>query len=366
VAWIQSIDRKGGRSYKVMWRDPSRRVRSKTFRRGREARSFARTIEVRKEEGAYVDPSAGRVTFGVFFEHFLQTSTHLKPSSLNLYRKLGDLHLVPAFGRQALASIAVSDVKGFLAALGQRTGTPTVRAAHRLLRRVLNVAVEEGRLARNPAARVNLPRESRHDHRFLTPDEIAAIAEEIPERYRALVYLLAYGGLRIGEAAALRVGDLDLLRRRVHVRATSVEVNGMLMEGETKGGRPRVVTLPEFVVDELARHIEAFGTPDPASRVFTHELGSTIRQSRFRAKVFVPACRRAGVEPVPRVHDLRHTAVALAISAGAHPKQIQEMAGHASIATTFDVYGHLFESLQDLTADRLDQVARNALESGRG
>ena len=96
---------------------------------------------------------------------------------------------------------------------------------------------------------------------------------------------------------------------------------------------------------------------DRDALLFTHELGSPIRQSRFRTKVFAPAVKGAGLEAL-RVHDLRHTAVGLAIAAGYHPKAIQELAGHASITMTFDVYGHLFETLQDAGVERLDAIAR--------
>jgi integrase len=86
-----------------------------------------------------------------------------------------------------------------------------------------------------------------------------------------------------------------------------------------------------------------------------------MRHTHLRQKVFHPACRRAGIDPLPRLHDLRHTAVALAIQAGAHPKAVQEMVGHASITMTLDTYGHLFDSLQEETASRLDAIYRGAI-----
>jgi integrase len=365
VAWVRVLRRSdGAKSWKVFWRDPGRRVRTKTFRRERDAKAWARSVEVSKDRGSYIDPKAGQVRFSDFFEHYLETATHLKASSRNLYRKQADRYLLPTFGSRALASIAPGDVRGFLGKMAERTGSSTVASTYRLLRRVLNVAVEEERIPRNPASRVTVAKGSSREPRFLTPEEISALASEVPEQYRALVLLLGYGGLRIGEAVALRVKDVDTMRRRVQIRIAVAEVEGRLVEGSPKGGRPRTVRVPVFLADELAEHI-APRASEPEARAFPGERGGPLYPSYFRRKVFQPATRRLGFEPPPRVHDLRHTAVALAIGAGYHAKAIQEMLGHASITTTLDLYGHLFDTLQEEAADRLDAIYRAAGEGGQ-
>jgi integrase len=129
-------------------------------------------------------------------------------------------------------------------------GAGTINAAHRVLRIVLNVAVRERVIGRNPAVGVKAPKPKRDEMRFLKPEEIQAIAEAVPKRYRALVLLLGYGGLRIGETTALRVQNLDLLRGRVQVVEAFTEVSAGLILGETKGGG-RAVTLPRVVRDAL-------------------------------------------------------------------------------------------------------------------
>ena len=184
-------------------------------------------------------------------------------------------------------------------------------------------------------------------------------------RYRALIFLLAYGGLRIGEAAALRVKNVDFLRSRAHVVESSKEVDGEVIVGETKTGRKRTVVLPEFLREQLAEHLAAFGAPaEPDSLVFAGPQGGPIRLHGFRSRVFVPAAKRLGLDRV-RVHDLRHTAVAFAIEAGWHPRKIQEMLGHSSIQVTMDRYGHLFDTLHEGDADRLDELFRASSSSAR-
>jgi integrase len=360
MGWITKVKGKRvGARYKVGWRDAARRPHYKTFSRQRDALTFLREIEHSKQAGTYLDPNLGKMTFQEFFDHFLATSADLRPSTVARYRTHGRLYLLPALGPMPLNAIETGFLKTFATELRDRVGQATMEATYRLLRRVLNVAVEEGRIGRNPAIGVRAPRARRREPRFLTAQEVSAIANEVPARYRALIYLLAYGGLRIGEAAALQVTNVDLLRGRVLISEAAAEVEGRRIVGETKTGRIRTVVLPSFLREVIAEHINALHPqPHRGDLVFTAEEGGPVRQANFRNRVFYPACRRAGIEPIPHVHDLRHTAVALAIQAGAHPQAIKEMAGHSNIATTFDVYGHLFETLHEQTADRLDEIFR--------
>lgn len=359
MAWVTKYRRRdGGTSYRVGWRDPSGKIHLKTFRRRAQADAHARRVEGDKQRGDYLDPKVGQITLRDYFDLFMDRATHLKPSSRELYRGTAKRHILPTLGGRPLATITPSDVRGLLAALSERAGASTVRTTYRVLRRVLSAAVDDGRIGRNPASRVKeLPVETRREARYLTPTEVRGLIDELPPRYRAMVLLMAYGGLRIGEAAALRVGDVDFLRGRVYVRGNSVEVGGRLVEGSPKGGGIRTVVIPRFIVEALSRHVAEFGEQDSEARLFTTELGNPIRQSRFRRTIFAPAAERAGLNPL-RVHDLRHTAVAMAIAAGYHPKAVQELAGHASITMTLDRYGHLFDTLQDAGVERLNQMAQ--------
>jgi hypothetical protein len=95
--------------------------------------------------------------------------------------------------------------------------------------------------------------------------------------------------------------------------------------------------------------------------VFTSDGGATLRTSNFRAKVWLPAVRAAGAAPL-RPHDLRHTAVALWIAAGANPKEVSVRAGHTSVSFTLDRYGHLFEGHDLELRDRLDAMLAEGLK----
>ena len=228
-----------------------------------------------------------------------------------------------------------------------------MQLVHQAASRVLRQAVEDGLIPANPAARVRTPKTERRAIRILSVEEVEALADAFDPRYRGLVLLGAYAGLRFGEASALRTPHLRLLERRIEIAEGSSEVRGKVYVGplKTKESR-RVVTIPAFLADELGQHLAA--SPGLADLVFPAPEGGPLRRTNFRRRLWAPAVERAGSLPAPTFHHLRHTAAALAIAEGAHPKAIQARMGHASITTTLNLYGHLFPSLDVELADRLD------------
>jgi Phage integrase family/Transposase len=162
--------------------------------------------------------------------------------------------------------------------------------------------------------------------RFATVAQVAALAEAIGPRYRALVLVAAYGGLRWGELVGLRVRRVDLL----HGRVTVAEVNGRLIPGppETEAGR-RTVTLPAVAAVALAEHLAEFAEPGPDGLVFPAPQGGYLRRSNFRRRWWLQATRAAGLEGL-RFHDLRHSAATLALAAGANTRELMERMGHTS------------------------------------
>ena len=198
--------------------------------------------------------------------------------------------------------------------------------------------------------------------RFLEPEDVARLADAIDPRYRAFVLLGAYGGLRIGEMFGLRRNRLDLVAGRVDVVEIAVEVRGQFFFGppKTRAGR-RSVPLPRFVLDELRSHVAAAPADD---LVFTAPEGGPLRASLFRRRIWQPAVDRAGLAPL-RLHDLRHTAVALWLAAGASPRAIATRAGHTSTSVVLDRYGHLLPETEHRVNEVLDALGRSAVERAR-
>src|SRR3954453_9830185 len=166
--------------------------------------------------------------------------------------------------------------------------------------------------------------------------------------------------------AALRVGRVDFLRRRVLVSESVTPVKGVMTFGPTKGHERREVPLPRFLVDDLAQHAAGKAHDD---LVFTGERGAVMRSQTFQRAALTEAAERIG-SPGCHPHELRHTAASLAIASGADIKVVQQMLGHKSATMTLDLYGHLFPDRLDTVADAMDAartVALNvAAEAGTG
>lgn len=368
MAWIVPRLRKdGGKSYRVCWWDVGGTQRSKTFRRRDHADRYKREVEHQKDTGTYLDPNLGKVPLAKFYEHFMKTSPPDAASTRSLYNMHFRLYLNPGLGRAPINSLTMPQIKTFLAELSESgRGDPTVSAVHRLLRRLLSVAVEEGRIHSNPALGIKRPAQTRTEMHFLEPAQVASLADAVPARYRALIFFLAYTGTRIGEAAAIRVKHVDLLKRTLLIEEASKEVDGKVFTGPTKTRQKRSVALPASVAEMLTLHIAEFSDPtEPKALVFSSPRGEQLRQKAFRARVMKPALERAGLPSAIRTHDLRHTAVAIAIQAGLHAKQIQDMLGHSSIQITFDTYGHVFDLLHVEASARLDEILKASQRSAR-
>lgn len=271
-------------------------------------------------------------------------------------------HIRPAFGALPLSKIHHTLIQAWVADLAARKAPATVHKAHQILSKSLQGAVDAGLLANNPCSATKLPRIEPSEVRVLTPDEVTILAEAMDERYRALALLGPYGGLRAGEMLGLRRGRVDLLRRRVDVAETLVEVKGQLIfnSPKTRAGR-RSVPIPAFVASAINDHLVGSGSTGPDDLVFTAPEGGPVRLSLWRRRYWEPSLKVAGIDHL-RVHDLRHTAVAFWIAAGASPKEIAVRAGHTSVVTVLDRYGHLLPSTEDHVTDALDEMAVGAAQ----
>jgi integrase len=359
MAHIERRVRSGKVSYRARYRDPAGRERSKSFSRKVDAERWVAEIEHAKTRGAWADPALGKVRFSDWLAAWWATTTNLRPSTRARDETLLRLYAVPRFGDIPVAAISQLEVRAWVAELSARGFAPaTVTKAYQLLGKVMAAAVDAGYLAQTPCRNVPLPRVEREEMRFLTPTEIVTLAEAIRPAYRALVFVGAYGGLRIGELAGLRRSRVDLLRGTVRVAEILTEVAGRLHFGPPKTwASRRTVSLPRVVTRELQAHLASGGEPN--DHVFTAPQGGTLRIVAFRNRIWRPATDAAGLAGL-RIHDLRHTAVALWIAAGASPKEVAVRAGHTSVSFTLDRYGHLYPEADTRLRDRLDRLHATA------
>jgi integrase len=363
LATVEKRVRNGKTTYRVRYRDPVGRQRSKVFDRSVDAKRWLHENETAKGNNAWVDPAAGKVRLGEWAERWYATTAALRPTTRRDCRKLLDLEVLPTFAAAPIASIDALAVREWLAALAAGgLGPKRAGKARAVLSQLLDAAVEGGKLSRNVAAGVKPPKVQRAEMCFLDAGQVEALADAIDPRYATLIRFGAYSGLRPSELTALKVGRLDMLRGTVRVVEAATEVDGRLHWGGVKTHEGRTVRLPRSITDELAAHL-ASQSHGPDDLAFPAPLGGPMRWSKWTGRYFKPAALAAGLPERLRLYDLRHTCASLLIREGATVKAVQAQLGHATASITLDTYGHLFPEELDQLASRLEAARAEALEA---
>ena len=353
MATIEKYETSSGTTrYGVRYRTPDHRTtRKRGFATKRDAQRFANTVEVHKLTGEYVAPALGRITVAELASDWLARKK--QAAALSHYRTLESawrVHVRPRWGTVAVADVDLIGVETWITAMMTAgAGATTVLRAYGVLSGVLADAVKAKRLAANPATGVeNLPRKVGKRHIYLTADDVYRLADKAGE-HRTLVLLLAFCGLRWGEAVALRVRDVEFLRRRLSVHENAVQVGAHHHVGPTKGREARSVPVPTFVLDELSSQCVGKAGGD---LVFPSDRGGYLPRPKSSNGWFLRAVEASGVQRVTP-HDLRHSCASLAVSAGVNVLALARMLGHKDPSVTLRVYADLFDTDLDAVAASL-------------
>lgn len=354
-------------TWRLRYRAANGKEHSKTFDRKVDAERYGALVEADKARGQWLDPELAKRRYGDWILEWIgPSSVNLKPKTVYGYEMIMRLRILPTFTDVPLGSIASLDVQAWVAEIVEDGySSSTVRNTFNLFSKSMKAAVDAGFIGRNPCLGTALPKlGSAHEvWRILTPQEIESLAANVPERHRdrtrALILVLAYGGLRWGEAVALRRKHCDLPLGRLRIEESATLVGSKLVLGTPKSGRARAVSLPKFVQSALEEHLESHVDSSPDALVFSSLGGSMMLGANFGRDVWKKALEAAELGHV-RPHDLRHTCASLMIQVGAHPKAIQLHLGHASIEVTMNLYGHLFPNHMEAQAAKMDDAYADA------
>lgn len=312
--------------------------------------------------GSYIDPKSGTATLSAFAPEALAAITiDVRPTTKARIYSVYKVHIAPEFGHVPLTAITGAGVSAWVLRMNAVQSAASVRKAAHVLSRLLGRAVADGLIKANPAQSIRLPSEVRHEQKFLTQAEALNLSIRIAPRFKAMVLVAVFGGLRFGEICALRREHVNPLKNTVTVKHTLVEVGSGISFGPPKTRTSlRTVTLPRSIMAALVEHMDAYTELGASALLFTGEKGQPIRRTWFYRHYWQPAAVLAGHEGL-RFHDLRHTFVALWVSLGRNPKEVSKAAGHSSVAFTLDRYGHLYDTDHDGLADELDLMLRGSV-----
>lgn len=341
------------RRYRVRYRDGgvetsqtfSRHADAVTFRdilgdgKGTRVADAHEWLEARRKGEAADDMSFGR-----WFDHYVDQLTGITPRTRNDYRSIHRRYLAH-LDRLPLAGITRTHVTSLVNDMDEAGRSPkTIKQAVYLLSTCLQLAIDERRMTSNPCKRVRLPQQSlaTQEPRYLTPEEAAMLIAATPPHYQPLVMFLFGTGMRWSEATAIEARHVDLDAGTVRVEQAWKRVPGQgLILGPPKSKKSRRTVnagVPALVaVKPLLRKSRDL--------VFVTPSGGMISHANFYNNVWRPACARAGLDPAPRLHDTRHSHASWLLSDGQDISAVQDQLGHESIETTRKVYAHLMPAV---------------------
>lgn len=352
--------------WRAGYRGPDGREHSRSFERKVDAERWLRSELQKMDRGIWVDPEAGNITVDEWSVIWMSGRVGLTEKTRAGYQRILNSRILPTFGAVPVKKITRSAIASWVSDMSDEgLSSSRVRNCFNVLGACLDAAVNEGLIGRNPARGVELPTQSAQtDHRYLTAQQVDDLASAVPTKAdRSLIFVLAYGGLRWGEAVALRRRRVDVLRRQLSIAEAATQVSGRLVFGEPKTHRRRIVHLPRFVAEELAQHLRSRPS-DPVALMWAAPKGGPLRYNQYRSRVWDPGVTGAGLEGLTP-HALRHTCASLMRAEGADVKAIQTQLGHHSPMITLSIYTHLFEDAFDSVMDRLDAAHRDLVPHER-
>jgi integrase len=333
--------------------------RSQTFRRKQDAEMFAAILGdgkparvrealdwLERRTGAEADTVAAD-TFATHFERYVNELTGVTSRTRDDYRAMHRRYLTH-LDAVPISQVGRPHITALVNGMEDRGLSPkTIKNAVNMLSSCLGLAVDDGLLARNPTKRVRLPKQNKVGSTrrlvFLTHEEFGQLYNEMPAHYKPLVLFLAGSGLRWSEATALQWRHVDLVNGTVRVEQAWKRVAGGWEVGPPKTEMGIRTVNP----DTRALVALAFQSPGmkPGDYVFTTPQGNVVRHSNFYNRIWAPAVTASGLDPRPKIKDLRSTHASWLISDGVRLEAVQAQLGHESYETTRKVYAHLLPAV---------------------
>ena len=330
-----------------------------TFATKSEATRYLSETETDLLRGESLDVTSGKQSFGSYGAEWLNSRTDLRPKTIELYRYLFRQYLDPVLGTKEVGKLDVRAIRHWYGILHEGTQSAVTSAkAYRLLRQILQAAVDDRLLRSNPCNLKGAAVERSAERPIPTLEQVLALAESIEPDYRLMVLMAGLVGLRRGECFALRVGDLE--RGRDHW-TVAIDASIVFVRNEAHHQAPKTtagvrrLALPSAVSAAVERHLADFDRSEPDDFLFVDQRTGTTPTITVWRRVWANARRNSGIDCT--FHDLRHHAGTLTATAGASIRESMARLGHSSPRAALR-YQHIAETRDAEVASAIDRVIR--------
>jgi integrase len=387
--------------YRVRWVDEMGKTQTKFFDRKIDADRHDANVRADLSRGQYIDPGAGKLTFGAYAERWRQRQVHRDSTRVQVEGHLRR-YILPHLGTRQLASVRPSDVQAWVQRLTTELEPATIEVVYARLSAIFKAAVRDRHIAASPCVDIKRPKVTPSRVEPLPVELVHALIDAVPPRYRALLMVGAGCGLRQGEAFGLEVEHVEFLRRggptlKVDQQLTLISGAPPFLAPPKTASSYRTLPIGQVLTEALASHLARFPAREveivdrtgrkPISRaarlIFTSAEGDSIRRTTFGkawrravrvgcatyvAAATTPGARTDAEAAVRRFeqasfHDLRHFYASLLIAEGAPVTEVQARLGHASATETLNCYSHLWPDSDARTRTAVDRVLGGPQES---
>ncbi|MEQ4568003.1 tyrosine-type recombinase/integrase [Paenarthrobacter sp. CAP02] len=352
---MASIQKRPDGRWRARYRDETGKEHARHFARKIDAQRWQDEVTASVVTGMYVDPKSAKKTVGEWADSWLAGYAQNRPSTVRQAR-VHIKHIKEAFGNRVLASVRPSEVKAWTVSLKDAgLADSTVYAIHSRLGQLYSDAVHDGLVAKSPVSRRTSPGGGKQRPYVATTDQVWALHEAMPEGLQPAVLLAAFAGLRVAEAVALRVHDVDFMRG---VITPAIQYPAEPLKTETS---KTSIPISRDLAVELNRMPVRFGSETLVVSEWGRPIAPYTLETHFRSV-------RTTVKGLPegfRFHDLRHYYASLLIASGLDVKVVQRCLRHASAKTTLDTYGHMFPDKEESARAAITEVLTARADSLR-
>ena len=348
---MASIARRPDGTYRPRYRDENGKEHARHFKRKVDAQRWLDEVTAAMVTGDYVDPAAGKITFKAWFKAWSSRQVWERGTTLAAEQAASSVTFADVPMRQIRPSHVQQWVKVMSQPASSRTSglaPSTIRTRYNYVHMAIRAAVVDRIIKSDPSAGVPLPRARKASAAMTIPaiEEVGRALSVAPEWFRPFIAVCAFAGFRLGEAAGLRLEDVDFLRRTIFVRQQlQGETNATTELVAPKFGSERVVYAPAELIASLAEHVRRTGVRPGEWLVSAGGLPLNRNSAGHQWR----QVRRASGLDGYTLHDLRHFYASGLIASGCDVVTVQRALGHSSATITLGVYSHLWPTAEDRT-----------------